>query len=44
MERFENGHVAAFQKKSVLLVPVASKEQATYVLKGKSEENTSEHV
>ena len=38
MEGFENYLAAAFQKKGVPLVPVASEEQATYVLKGTSEE------
>ena len=38
MDGFENYLAAAFQKKSVPLVPVASEEQATYVLKGTSEE------
>jgi hypothetical protein len=44
MEGFMNRLLAAFQKKSVFLVPVANKEQATYMLKDKSEENTSEQV
>lgn len=38
MDGFENYLAAAFQKKSVPLVPVGSEEQATYVLKGTSEE------
>lgn len=38
MEGFENYIAAAFQKKNVPLVPVASEEQARYVLKGTSEE------
>ena len=38
MEGFENYLAAAFQKKGVPLVPVGSEEQATYVLKGTSEE------
>jgi len=38
MDGFENYLAAAFQKKSVPLVPVASEEQATYILKGTSEE------
>src|SRR5882724_269929 len=38
MEGFENYLAAAFQKKSVPLVPVASEEQARYVMKGTSEE------
>jgi hypothetical protein len=38
MDGFENYLAAAFQKKSVPLVPVANEEQATYVLKGTSEE------
>ena len=38
MEGFENYLTAAFQKKGVPLVPVGSEEQATYVLKGTSEE------
>jgi hypothetical protein len=35
---FENYLAAAFQKKNVPLVPVGNEEQATYVLKGTSEE------
>jgi len=38
MDGFENYLAAALQKKSVPLVPVASEEQARYVLKGTSEE------
>ena len=38
MEGFENYIAAAFQKKSVPLVPVASEEQARYVLRGTAEE------
>jgi hypothetical protein len=38
MEGFENYLAAALQKKSVPLVPVASEQQARYVLKGTSEE------
>jgi hypothetical protein len=38
MDGFENYLAAAFQKKSVPLVPVASEQQARYVLKGTSEE------
>jgi len=38
MEGFENYLTAAFQKKGVPLVLVGSEEQATYVLKGTSEE------
>jgi hypothetical protein len=38
MEGFENYLAAAFQKKNVPLVPVASEEQARYILKGTSEE------
>jgi hypothetical protein len=38
MDGFENYLAAAFQKKGVPLVPVGSEEQATYVLKGTSEE------
>lgn len=38
MEGFENYLAAALQKKSVPLVPVASEEQARYILKGTSEE------
>jgi hypothetical protein len=38
MEGFENYIAAAFQKKGVPLVPVASREQATYILKGTAEE------
>ncbi len=38
MDGFENYLAAAFRKKSVPLVPVASEEQAAYVLKGTSEE------
>jgi TolB-like protein len=38
MEGFENYLAAALQKKSVPLVPVASEQQARYILKGTSEE------
>jgi TolB-like protein len=38
MEGFENYLAAAIQKKNVPLVPVASEQQARYVLKGTSEE------
>jgi len=38
MDGFENYLAAAFQKKGVPLVPVGTEEQATYVLKGTSEE------
>ena len=38
MEGFENYLAAALQKKNVPLVPVASEEQARYILKGTSEE------
>lgn len=38
MEGFENYLAAALQKKNVPLVPVASEQQARYVLKGTSEE------
>jgi hypothetical protein len=38
MEGFENYLTAALQKKNVPLVPVASEEQARYILKGTSEE------
>jgi hypothetical protein len=38
MEGFENYIAAAFQKKGVPLVPVASREQATYILRGTAEE------
>lgn len=38
MEGFENYIAAAFQKKSVPLVPVASEEQARYILRGTAEE------
>jgi TolB-like protein len=38
MDGFENYLTAALQKKSVPLVPVASEEQARYILKGTSEE------
>jgi hypothetical protein len=38
MEGFENYLAAALQKKTVPLVPVASEQQARYVLKGTSEE------
>ena len=38
LEGFENYLAAALQKKSVPLVPVASEEQARYILKGTSEE------
>jgi len=38
MDGFENYLAAAFQKKGVPLVPVGNEEQATYVLKGTSEE------
>jgi uncharacterized protein YaaQ len=38
MDGFENYLAAALQKKSVPLVPVASEQQARYVLKGTSEE------
>jgi hypothetical protein len=38
MEGFENYLAAALRKKNVPLVPVANREQATYILKGTSEE------
>jgi hypothetical protein len=38
MEGFENYLAAALQKKNVPLVPVASEEQARYILKGTAEE------
>jgi hypothetical protein len=38
MEGFENYLTAALQKKNVPLVPVASEEQARYILKGTAEE------
>jgi hypothetical protein len=38
MDGFENYLAAALQKKNVPLVPVASESQATYVIKGTSEE------
>ncbi|HVS87140.1 MAG TPA: hypothetical protein VHF01_02840 [Candidatus Acidoferrum sp.] len=38
MDGFENYLAAALQKKGVPLVPVASEEQASYLLKGTSEE------
>jgi len=38
MEGFENYLAAAIQKKGVPLIPVGTEEQATYVLKGTSEE------
>lgn len=38
MDGFENYLAAALQKKGVPLVPVGTEEQATYVLKGTSEE------
>jgi hypothetical protein len=38
MEGFENYLAAALQKKNVPLIPVASEEQARYILKGTAEE------
>ena len=38
MDGFENYLAAALQKKNVPLVPVASEQQARYILKGTSEE------